>query len=90
MKWNRDLSNPRVIVLKGLLMLLIALMAGVLLFMQNPGWLTGLLLGCLVFGSCRFYYFLFYVIQNYVDPEFKYAGVLDALRYVLSRKKLRK
>lgn len=72
MKWNRDLSNPRLIVLKGVLMLLIGLMAVGLLFLQNPGWPTGFLLACVAFGFCRFYYFLFYVIQNYVDPEFRF------------------
>jgi hypothetical protein len=32
-----------------------------------------------VWASCRFYYFLFYVLEHYVDPTMRYAGLLDLL-----------
>jgi hypothetical protein len=75
-----------VIVIKGSLMLLSGLMAAGMLFAQNQSLLTGFLLGCVIFGFCRFYYFLFYVIQNYVDPDFRYSGVFDALKHLFRKK----
>jgi hypothetical protein len=38
---------------------------------------------CFVWASCRFYDFLFYVLERYVDPTLRYARVaalLAALR----------
>jgi hypothetical protein len=44
------------------------------------------LLALLVWSSCRFYYFLFYVLEKYVDPGLRYAG-LFALMAALWRKR---
>ena len=30
---------------------------------------------------CRFYYFMFYVIEHYVDGNFRFAGVVDFLKH---------
>jgi hypothetical protein len=40
-----------------------------------------------VWAFCRFYYFAFYVLEHYADPNFRYAGLLDLLRYLLGSKK---
>jgi hypothetical protein len=37
------------------------------------------LLALLVWASCRFYYFLFYVLEHYVDRTMRYAGLFDLL-----------
>ena len=41
-----------------------------------------LLLMLLAWASARFYYFLFYVLEHYVDPGLKYAGILALLRQI--------
>ena len=42
---------------------------------------------CLAIWSfCRAYYFAFYVIEHYVDPAFRFAGLLDFAKYLLRRK----
>lgn len=35
------------------------------------------LLALSIWGFCRAYYFAFYVIEKYVDPEFRFSGLLS-------------
>jgi hypothetical protein len=62
---------------------------GVLL--EAPSWRaglrTGLLLAACVWAFCRLYYFLFYVIERYIDPKFRFAGVWSAVVYVFRRRR---
>jgi hypothetical protein len=75
----RDLSSRRVIIAKGLVFMALAGAAAVLLLLQAPSLGTAALLAILVWASCRFYYFLFYVLEHYVDPGLRYAGLLALL-----------
>ena len=74
-----DLNSRFLILLKGLLFLGIALICGALLIAQSPEFKTVLLVALLVWSASRFYYFLFYVLEKYVDPTMRYAGLLDLL-----------
>jgi hypothetical protein len=75
-----DLTDKRWIVAKGILFAFLAVLAGVLqLFGDSPLWQKSLLLVICVWASCRFYYFLFYCLQAYVDPKLRSAGVMDLL-----------
>ncbi len=74
-----DLKSKSLIVLKGLLFLFMALMCAAILIAQSPTFTTVLLLALLIWSSCRFYYFLFYVLEKYVDSTMRYAGLLDLL-----------
>ena len=71
----RDLTSKRWIVVKGVLFLAIATATASLLFLEAPFTRTAVLLVILVWSSCRFYYFLFYVLERYVDSNLRYAGV---------------
>ena len=82
-----DLKNPLFIHLKGWLFLLIMLVAAGLLILQRPHWRTATLVLLVMWSSARFYYYLFYVIEKYVDPDFKFSGVVSVLKYFLSRNK---
>ena len=81
-----DLQNPKLIWLKGILFLLLGLMAGTLLLLRTSNLTDALLLGLTIWACCRFYYFAFYVIQHYVDPGYRFAGLFDFARYALSRR----
>ena len=81
-----DLKSKPLIVLKGGLFLLCAVLSAGLLFQEAPSFRTLLLLGLLVWASARFYYFLFYVLQTYVDPTLKYSGLLAQVRALWRRK----
>src|ERR1044071_3698272 len=71
-----DLKSKRLIVMKGILFLGIAVGCGAVILVQYPSVKMGELLAVLVWASCRFYYFLFYVLEKYVDPRMRYAGVM--------------
>ena len=81
----KDLSNPFWIKLKGLLFLLIGMVAGILLYVDDPKWQTAVLLMLAIWSFCRFYYFAFYVIEKYVDPDYKFSGLISFARYWFRR-----
>lgn len=81
----RDLSSRGLIVAKGLTFLVLAGVTAALLLLEAPSLRVAALLALLVWASCRFYYFLFYVLQHYVDPGLRYAGLLALLRQLRRR-----
>jgi hypothetical protein len=82
-----DLTNPKVIKLKGVLFLVAGGLASGLLLVDAPSWRNAALLAIAIWSFCRFYYFAFYVIEHYVDPGYHFAGLGDFLRYCLGRRK---
>ncbi len=82
----KDLTNPNWIKLKGILFLLIGLLASVLLLIEHPSWKVAVLLAVAIWCFCRFYYFAFYVIEHYVDPGYRFSGLWSFARYLISRK----
>ncbi|MEI8197443.1 MAG: hypothetical protein WCI73_16225 [Phycisphaerae bacterium] len=80
-----DLSNPRLLYLKGLLFLLLGLLASALILLEIPTLKIALLLILAIWSFARAYYFAFYVIQHYIDPTFRFAGLFSLLRYLLTR-----
>jgi len=82
----KDLTSPAWIKAKGLLFLFIGIAAAILVFLQSPGWETGVLLVVAIWGFCRFYYFAFYVIEKYVDPTYKFSGLISFAKYLFRRR----
>ena len=83
----RDLTSTRVIVAKGLLFAALAGVAGGLLLAERPSLRAAALLTVLVWSVCRLYYFLFHVLERYVDPSLRYAGLLALLRALWARRR---
>ena len=81
-----DIKNPKLLKAKGILFLLLGLIASCLLLVKSPDWETLVLLGIAIWAFCRFYYFAFYVLHHYADKKFNYAGLLPLFRYLLRRK----
>ena len=81
----KDLS-PFWIKLKGILFLLIGIVAVVLIFLDNPKWQTAVLIVLAIWSFCRFYYFAFYVIEKYVDPNYKFSGLISFVNYLSKRR----
>ncbi len=69
MKLGGDLKNPWLIHAKGALFIVIGLTAAGLLFLELPSLRTALLLVTTIWGFCRFYYYLFYVLERYLGRE---------------------
>ena len=79
----RELTKPFWIYLKGLLFLLLGVLAASVLLASQPEWKTAFLLAVTVWAFCRFYYFMFYVIERYVDATYKFSGIASFIRYLL-------
>ena len=77
----RDLTDPRWIKLKGVLFAVMGLMASGILLARSPSIETAALLAIAVWSFCRSYYFAFYVIEKYVDPTFRFSGLIDFAKY---------
>lgn len=78
-----NLTNPKLIYLKGFLFLVLGLLASALLIARNPEWMQAILHVAAVWAFCRCYYFAFYVIEHYVDPTYRFAGLIDFFRYIV-------
>ena len=79
----RDLKDPRLMYLKAALFLIAGTLAVTGLLLQNPTLQTALLVGIGIWSFCRLYYFAFYVIEIYIDPDYKFAGLGSFLLYLL-------
>ncbi|MBK7404893.1 MAG: hypothetical protein IPJ41_09735 [Phycisphaerales bacterium] len=80
-----DLRDPRLMYMKAGLFVLIGLLSGLGLLLEHPRLRTALLLGVCVWACCRAYYFAFYVIEHWIDPGYRYAGLWHFLRRRLGR-----
>lgn len=80
-----DLKSRWSIVAKGVMFAGIAVLSAFLILEEHPSLRLAALLALLVWASCRFYYFLFYVLEKYVDPRLRYAGLLDLVSRIARR-----
>lgn len=81
----RDLTSERAIHFKGALFLMLGALSSALLIFDNPSARTVVLLAISIWAFARAYYYAFYVIEHYVDKEFRYSGLGSFLRYALRR-----
>ncbi|HZN35267.1 MAG TPA: hypothetical protein VFB80_15670, partial [Pirellulaceae bacterium] len=63
--------------------LVAGLTAAALLEAEAPTLKVALLLAICIWCFCRAYYFAFYVIEHYVDPQFKFAGLTSFVIYLV-------
>jgi hypothetical protein len=82
-----DLQKPRLIYLKGFLFLFAGLIAASALILENPSLRTIALLVIAIWCFARFYYFAFYVIQHYVDPQYRFAGLWSFAQYLMKSRR---
>jgi hypothetical protein len=84
-----DLQSPRLIVMKAVLLLATGLLAGALVLAAAPSWHQFALLACCVWGFCRAYYFAFYVVEHWLAPGFRFAGLGHFMSYWWRRRRAR-
>ncbi len=82
-----DLKSANAMYGKAVLFLVGTVASAAGLFVLSPDLRTAFLLAVLVWSSCRLYYFLFYVIERYIDPSFRFDGVFSAIRYLVTNNK---
>jgi hypothetical protein len=78
----KDLRNPKLMWLKGILFLAIGLAAAGMVWLETRTLGNAVLLVLAIWAFCRAYYFAFYVLERYVDPQFRFAGLISLVRYL--------
>ena len=79
MKLSDDIKSPWLLHTKGILFLVAGLMAAGLILLEIPTLKVAAYLLITVWSFCRFYYYLFYVLERYIGREKRFAGIFDAL-----------
>ena len=77
-----DLKSEYIIVIKGLLFISITAVSAIGIAIYCPRIEVIALLLILIWASARSYYFLFYVLEKYVDPKLKYTGLIDLIKNI--------
>ncbi len=76
------------ILVKGGLFLLILVMSTALTVISDDWRQRVASVLCVIWSSARFYYFMFYVIEKYVDEDFRFSGVGSFLCYWWKKRRL--
>jgi hypothetical protein len=84
-----DIRSPKLLYFKGGLLFCVGLTAAIILLIEHPSLKFAALLAIAIWAFARSYYFAFYVIEHYIDGDYKYAGVFSFLRYAVRRHELR-
>ena len=82
-----DIKSPVLLKIKAALFVIIGVTCAVLILIPDFSWRAFALFAIAIWAFCRAYYFCFYVIQYYIDPGFRYAGLFDSLLYLIGLKK---
>jgi hypothetical protein len=82
-----DIKSPPLLYLKGLLFLIGGILAAGLVIFEHPTLKVALLLAIAIWCFARSYYFAFYVIEHYIDPSYKFAGLWSFARYAIAKRR---
>ena len=77
-----DLKNPKWMYAKAAMFLAVGSMTFGLLLLPQELWARGALQLLMIWAFARAYYFAFYVIEHYVDGSYKFAGLIDFMKYL--------
>ena len=81
-----DIKSKKLILIKGFLFLLLAMLALTILAVDTQSVRSVTLALISAWAFCRFYYFMFYCIEKYVDPTYKFSGLTSFIAYMLARR----
>jgi len=81
-----DIEDVRLLYAKGAAFLFCGLLAAGLLLADYPDWKVAFLLCLAIWCFARAYYFVFYVVEHYADPTYRYRGLWSFAYYLLGGK----
>jgi len=82
-----DIKDPRLLYAKGLLFVVLGVIAAVGVWLEHPTLRTAMLLAVAIWAFARAYYFAFYVIEHYIDRNYRFSGLTDFFRYLVRRRR---
>ena len=85
-----DLTDPRWMYAKAVMFLLIGVLTFGLLLLPQGLWMRVGLQALLVWAFARAYYFVFYVIEHYVDEGYEFSGLLSFCQYLVAARRKRR
>ncbi len=81
----RDITSTKLLYIKAGLFVLGGVLSAAVLLIDHPSLKIAALLALTVWCFARAYYFAFYVVEHYIDPGYRFAGLGSFVRYVLRR-----
>ena len=81
-----DLKNRKLIYLKAIRFVFIGCGYFGLVLMEVPSATVAVYLLLMIWAFCRANYFAFYVIGKYVDPSYKFSGLISFSQCLAGRK----
>jgi hypothetical protein len=81
----KNITSPKLLYSKAILFVVLGTFASALLVFESPSLRIFILLCLAVWSFCRAYYFVFYVIQHYVDGEYRFSGLGSFFKYTLMK-----
>jgi hypothetical protein len=82
-----DIKNAKLLYLKAGLFVVAGLMASAGILLAAPSVRVAALLAVAIWCFARAYYFAFYVIEHYIDPGYRFAGIWSFVRYAMRRRR---
>jgi hypothetical protein len=82
-----DITDPRWLWCKFGLFVLLGLLATGIALALYPSLRLAALMAIAIWAFCRAYYFAFYVIEHYIDPGYRFAGLVSLVRYAWRHRK---
>jgi len=79
---GRDLHDPKSMFCKAIGFVVIGSFACTLILLAIPRWDIAAYLALAIWAFARAYYFAFYVIERYVDPNYRFDGIVSAIRHL--------
>ena len=80
-----DLKSKKLIYLKDFLFLFGGIVASLIILLEHPTVKVAAMLAVAIWCFCRAYYFAFYVIEHYVDGNYKFAGLGSFVKYLFCK-----
>jgi hypothetical protein len=78
--------SKKLMYLKAALFLVIGIFGFLYCWLTNFNLIFFAMLTITIWAWCRLYYFIFYVITNYIDGKYKFSGIIDFLYYLFKKK----
>ncbi|MDX2010839.1 MAG: hypothetical protein SFW67_11630 [Myxococcaceae bacterium] len=81
-----DLQNPRWMYVKAVLFVVGGVLGSASILLESPRLKTAALLALTVWCFSRAYFFVFYVIERWIDPGFRFSGLVDFAQWLVRRR----
>ncbi len=81
----QHITSPVLIIVKATLFVVLGTLAATLLVARDPTATTVSLVAVTTWAFARAYFFAFSVIEHYIDPGYRYAGLISTARWIVAR-----